>query len=392
MTANDRPLHIFIVATEESGDRLGAPLMREIAARAGRPVRFSGVGGETMIAHGLRTQFPIGELAIVGIDAVLAKLPKILRLIRETAAAAVAVKPDLLLIIDSPDFTHRVARKVRKAMPTLPIVDYVSPSVWAWRPGRAKAMRVYVDHLLALLPFEPQVHKNLGGPPCTYVGHPLAEAAVTLRPNAQELVRRDASPPLLLVLPGSRNSEVSRLAALFGEVARLAVERCGPLEIVVPTVLHVAERVRAAVAAWQVPARVTTDPQEKLAAFRSARAALAASGTVTLELAVAGVPTVLSYKISFLEEIVGHLFVGKRTIGLSNLVLGEVVMPEVLQHEATAENLTRALVPIIQSSAERQRQLDAFARLDDIMGIGRLTPSVRAAEIVLALASGQKPT
>jgi lipid-A-disaccharide synthase len=392
MTANDRPLHICIVATEESGDRLGAPLMREIAARAGRPVRFSGVGGEAMIAQGLRTQFPIGELAIVGIDAVLAKLPKILRLIRETAAAAVAAKPDLLLIIDSPDFTHRVARKVRKAMPTLPIVDYVSPSVWAWRPGRAKAMRVYVDHLLALLPFEPQVHKNLGGPPCTYVGHPLAEAAATLRSNAQELVRRDASPPLLLVLPGSRNSEVVRLAGLFGEVARLAVERCGPLEIVVPTVPHVTERVRAAVAAWQVPARVTTDPQEKLAAFRSARAALAASGTVTLELAVAGVPTVLSYKISFLEEIVGHLFVGKRTIGLSNLVLGEVVMPEVLQHEATAENLTRALVPIIQSSAERQRQLDAFARLDGIMGIGRLTPSVRAAEIVLALASGQKPT
>lgn len=392
MTAAQRPLHIFIVATEESGDRLGAPLMRAIAAKAGRPVKFSGVGGSGMIAEGLASQFPIEQLAIVGINEVLAKLLTILRLIRQTAAAVVAAKPDMLVIIDSPDFTHRVASKVRAAMPGLPVVDYVSPTVWAWRPGRAKKMRAYVDHLLALLPFEPEAHRKLGGPPCTYVGHPLVEIAGTLRSDAQARARRDGSPPLLLVLPGSRNSEVSRLLDPFGEAVRLTAERCGPLEVVVPTVPHVAGRVRAGVANWKVPVRVTLDPAEKLAAFRSARAALAASGTVTLELAVAGIPSVLSYKISFLEEIVGHLFVGKRTIGLSNLVLGEVVMPEVLQHDATPENLANALVPLMQDSPERERQLAAFATLDGIMGIGTLTPSNRAAEIVLAVAAGQKPT
>jgi lipid-A-disaccharide synthase len=396
MTGAAQPLHIFIVATEESGDKLGGALMQAIKARADRPVIFSGVGSTAMQAEGLSSQFPISELAIIGIDAVIAKLPTILRLIRETAAKAIAARPDMLVIIDSPDFTHRVARKVRAALPDLPIVDYVSPTVWAWRPGRARTMRAYVDHLLALLPFEPKVHQDLGGPPCTYVGHPLRDRLDELRPGAEDAARRNAKPPVLLVLPGSRTGEVTRLLAPFGETVRQTAAQCGPLDVVVPTVPHVAERVRAAVAGWGVPARVTLDPAEKALAFRTARAALAASGTVTLELAVAGIPTVVAYKISMLEEIIGHLFVRTPSIVLANLVLGENIMPEIVQRGLTPENLAAALVPLIEDTPARQRQMVAFGRIDAIMGIGRAPAGIQAADIVLALArsrnSNEKPT
>ncbi|HXE23622.1 MAG TPA: lipid-A-disaccharide synthase, partial [Roseiarcus sp.] len=183
------PLRVALVAGEHSGDQLGDKLMRALReARAG-DVAFSGVGGEAMEAEGLRSLFPISDIAVMGILPVLARLPTLIKRIRATAAAIVADKPDALVIIDSPDFTHRVARRVRAALPSLPIVDYVSPSVWAWRPGRAKAMRAYVDCVLALLPFEPEAYRRLGGPRCVYVGHPLIERLADLRPNEDEARR-----------------------------------------------------------------------------------------------------------------------------------------------------------------------------------------------------------
>jgi lipid-A-disaccharide synthase len=335
-----------------------------------------------MEGEGIRSLFPIGDLAIVGIDAVIAKLPMILRRIRETAAAVIAANPDALVIIDSPDFTHRVARKVRAAAPHIPIVDYVSPSVWAWRPGRAKAMRRYVDHVLALLPFEPAAHARLGGPPCTYVGHPVTEIAGRLRPDAQEQARRDGKPPTVLVLPGSRSGEVRRMLPVFGETVRLAA-KTSPLDIVLPTVPHLVQRITEATADWPNRPRIVVDQEAKWAAFRSARAALAASGTVTLELAVAGVPTIVSYRVSLLEEAVARLMIKTPTIVLANLVLGENVMPEILQRDATPERLVAELVSILEPSAQRQRQLAAFARFDDVMGIGREAPASLAADIVL---------
>src|SRR5208337_4793527 len=178
-------------------------------------VVFVGVGGEAMEAEGLKSLFPISDIAVMGILPVLARLPKLIARIRTTAEAIVATRPDALVIIDSPDFTHRVARRVRAALPELPIVDYVSPSVWAWRPGRAKAMRTYVDCVLALLPFEPEAYRRLNGPRCVYVGHPLIERLGTLRPNADEARRRAADPPLIVVLPGSRRSEIRRLTKVF---------------------------------------------------------------------------------------------------------------------------------------------------------------------------------
>src|SRR6266571_2109631 len=180
---------VFLIATEESGDRLGANLMKVLRQRLGDAVRFEGVGGRAMAREGLTSLFP-----------------KILRLIKQTAAAVTGASPDILVIIDSPDFTHRVAKRVRAGDPKIPIVDYVSPSVWAWRSGRARAMLSYVDHVLAVLPFEPEAYRRLRGPPCSYVGHPLTEQFATLRPGADEQQRREAPPPVLLVLPGSRRS------------------------------------------------------------------------------------------------------------------------------------------------------------------------------------------
>jgi lipid-A-disaccharide synthase len=379
-------LNIFIIAGEESGDRLGAPLMAAIEAAAGEAVTFAGTGGAAMAERGLRSLFPIDDLAINGFSAIPARLPLILRRIREAADAVVAARPDVLVIIDSPDFTHRVARRVRAAAPDIPIIDYVSPTVWAWRPGRAAAMRRYVDHVLALLPFEPDAHRRLGGPPCTYVGHPLTEAVATLRPNAEEAARREAAPPLILVLPGSRSGEVTRHLATFGAAVALLKERLGEAEIVLPAVPHLAERLRRETAAWSLKPRIVIEPEEKWAAFRQARAALAASGTVTLELGLAQVPTVVAYKVTLLEEMIARTFVKVKMIGLANIILGEKFMPELLQRAASPENLADALIEIVGETAQRRRQCEALALLDAVMEIGASAPSRRAAVIVLALA------
>jgi lipid-A-disaccharide synthase len=389
--AADDALNIFIIAGEESGDRLGAPLMAAIAAQAGRPVVFSGVGGHAMAAQGLASLVPIADLAINGFAAIPGRLPAILRHLRRTTRAVIAARPDALVIIDSPDFTHRVARRVRAAAPEIPIIDYVSPTVWAWRPGRAAAMRRYVDHVLAVLPFEPDAHRRLGGPPCTYVGHPLAEQVAMLRPDPHEAARRNADPPVVLVLPGSRRGEVRRHIAVFGAAMAAVQERIGAVEIVMPTVPHLADEVKRASRAWPAAPRIVVEAAEKWAAFRQARAALAASGTVTLELALAGVPTVIAYRVALFEELIARALVKTDTIGLANLILGEKIMPELLQRDAAAQNLADALVPLIGDTAERRRQCEGLARLDAVMEVGVAVPSARAAAIVLAMASRPGP-
>lgn len=379
--------HIFLVAGEDSGDRLGAALISAIKRRHPQ-ARFSGVGGAQMQAQGVASLFPLGDLALIGFASIPARLPKILARIRQTADAVVASKPDVLVIIDSPDFTHRVARRVRARDASVPIVDYVCPSVWAWRPGRARVMRAYVDHALALLPFEPAAMQRLGGPPTTYVGHPLSEHAADLRPNAEEARRRASDPPLLLVMPGSRASELRRLAATFGECVALTADRIGPFEVVVPAVPRLAGAVEEAVARWRVPARVVSDPAEKEAAFRTARAALTKSGTSTLELAIAGVPMVAAYKVPLFEAAIAWRLLQIQSIILANLVIGENIVPELIQYGMTPARLAEALIPLLSDTPARRRQVEAFARLDNIMEIGRAAPSERAASIVLNCALG----
>jgi lipid-A-disaccharide synthase len=379
----ERPRKIFLIATEPSGDHLGAALINELRGRLGERTQFVGIGGAEMAREGLASLFPIGDLAIVGFAGVAKQLPMLLRRIREAAAAVVQAKPDILVIIDSPDFNHRVARRVRKVAPSIPIVDYVSPTVWVWRPGRARAMTHYVEHVLAVLPFEPDVHRNLGGPPCTYIGHPLVERLDTLRPNAQEQERRSTPPPMLVLLPGSRRGEIRHHMPVFGETLAALQEQGIVVDPVLPTLPHLLGVVNEAVSQWPVRPRIVTGEAEKQAAFRNARAALAKSGTVTLELALAGVPMVTLYRGGVVEAWIARRVVRVSSIILANLVIGENVIPEFHQEECTARNLVPALLNVLNDTSQRQHQLDAFAKLDRIMDTGGRSPSQRAADVVL---------
>lgn len=380
---------IFLIATEESGDRLGASLMRELRARLGDGVRFEGVGGRAMAEAGLASRFPIEELSIVGLAAVAKQLRSILRRIRETADAVIAAKPDALIIIDSPDFTHRVAKRVRARAPQIPIIDYVSPQVWAWRPGRARTMRGYIDHVLAILPFEPEALRKLDGPPCTFVGHPLTEQIGSLRPNPVEQSRRDGSPPILLVLPGSRRSEIGHHMTVFGEtLAQLQAEGVS-FEAVLPTMPHLEGAIARGLESWPVRPRVVVGEEAKRAAFRVAHAAFAKSGTVTLELALAQVPMVTAYRAGAVEAWIVRRRITSSTVILANLVIGENVIPEFIQEDCTAAKLAPALRDVLTATPMRRQQQDAFARIDDIMSTGALSPSACAAEVVMALLRGR---
>jgi len=378
------PRKIFLIAAEESGDRLGAGLIEALRAKLGTNVEFAGVGGRHMAEQGLTSLFPIQELAIIGLAAIPRKLPMILSRIREATDAALKAKPDVLVIIDSPDFTQRVAKRARKRDPSIPIVNYVSPTVWVWRPHRARAMRAYVDRLMAVLPFEPEVHKRLGGPPCTYVGHPLLEHLELLRPNASEQQRREAMPPVLVLLPGSRSSEIARNMAVFGVTLKLLKAMGADFEPVLATTPHLQERVRAATVHWQVQPKIVVNDQDKLAAFRAARAALAKSGTVTLELALANVPMVAVYKVTPVEAFIARRVIKTSSIILPNIILGENVIPEFLQDDFIPEKLAPVLRDVLADTPVRQRQIGAFKKLEGIMSTGGKRPSERAAEVVIA--------
>jgi lipid-A-disaccharide synthase len=387
--ASPRPLSIYIIAAEESGDALGAALAQALTRCESLTPKLTGIGGRAMAVEGVVSSFPIDELSIFGFTAIPRRLPRILRRIREVADAVVASRPDALVIIDSPDFTHRVARRVRRRAAAIPILDYVSPSVWAWRPGRARAMRGYVDQVLAILPFEPAVHQRLGGPPCIYVGHPLVERLADLRPDVAEAERRLADPPVILLLPGSRLSEIRQHASIFGAAIELVAARFGSIELIMPAVPHLAGALRASIVDWVVQPRIVVEPAEKWAAFRRARAALAASGTVTLELALSGVPMVAAYRLQVIETVVALLIRLRSrlpSVILANLVIGENVVPEFLQGDCTPQNLADALLPLLSDTPQRRHQIARFGLLDDIMVSGGQAPSVKAASIVLDVA------
>ena len=386
-SAEGQDLRLFIVAGEHSGDALGAKLMAALNARRRGRVRYVGVGGTQMAEQGLVSQFPIEDVAVMGVGAILARLPKILRRVYGTAAAAVVADPDALVIIDSPEFTHPIAKRVRQRRPEIPIIDYVSPSVWAWRPGRARKMRGYVDHVLALLPFEPDAHLRLGGPPCIYVGHPLIErlawiGALDTAPLAERLALAPDT-PLLVVLPGSRRSEVSRLMQPFGEALSRLMERGRKFEVVIPAVESVRGLIEQHLPAWPKQPQLVFGEEDKFRAFKLARAALAASGTVTLELACAGTPMVVGYKVDALTATAVRPLITAPSAVLANLVLDEKAFPELIQEYCTPVNLASALAPILDEGPARARQLAALARIPQRMRLAKGTPSEAAADVVL---------
>jgi lipid-A-disaccharide synthase len=387
LSAAGEDLRLFLVAGEHSGDALGGRLMEALNRRRRGRIRYLGVGGPHMAAQGLVSQFPIEDVAVMGPGAILARLPAILKRISTTASAAVAAEPSAVVIIDSPEFTHPIARRIRRRQPSIPILDYVSPSVWAWRPGRARKMRRYVDHVLALWPFEPEAHRRLGGPSCSFVGHPLIErhpwiAGLDPAPLA-ELLGLSPSNPLLVVLPGSRTSEVSRLIRPFGEAIG-QLNRWGfRFDVVLPVVPSVRGLVERHLADWPVRPHIVEGEDDRFRAFKLARAALAASGTVTLELALAGTPTVVAYKVDRLIAPIVRRMIKAPSVVLPNLVLGENVFPEFIQEDASPENLADAVAPLLQDGTERAKQVAALASIPAALQVAGASPSEAAADIVL---------
>lgn len=377
-----------IIVGEESGDVLGAELIdaiRKIMPEA----KFVGVAGERMTARGMVSIFPISEVAVMGFSAVIARLPGIFRRIRQTVVEIVAAKPDILVIIDSPGFTHSVAKRIARQMPDLPIVDYVSPSVWAWRPWRARKMARFIDHVLALLPFEPEVHRNLGGPPCTYVGHPLVEKQSLL---LEEHGDRSGIgiPPVLLVLPGSRQSEISRLMEPFGDAVGRIKALFPDIEVILPAVAHLHGAIAERAENWPVRPTIISGEAEKYAAFRKADVALAASGTVTLELALAEVPMVIAYRVEWIGGVFRRLLM-VQSIVLANLIIGENVVPEFLNEQSDPDTLAAHVIRLLKPGGDRQRQLEAFRLLKDKMRLPEgLAPSEKAARIVVDLMQAGK--
>ena len=378
-----RPLKIALVVGEHSGDQLGFKLMQALRAEVGGEVEFVGVAGPAMTREGMQSLFSLEDIAVMGFAAVIARFRTIYKRAWQVIDAITIDPPDALVIIDSPDFTHAVAKRVRKKLPALPIINYVSPSVWAWRPGRARKMRAYVDHVLALLPFEPAAYQRLHGPPCSYVGHPLMERLDQLRPNAEEQAARSDEKPLLLVLPGSRSSEVARLTDIFGGTLQRLATMIGPFDVVLPTVPRHLERLREATASWPQKPGIVSDEAEKFAAFRRAKGALAASGTVTLELALSQVPMIGAYRFPAVEAFLAKRLIKSAHFLLPNLILERRAIPELFQEAVTPDNLAAIFAPLMGNTPERAAQMAAFDELDRRMQVVGETPSQRAARIVL---------
>lgn len=387
-----KTVKIGLVVGEESGDFLGGALMQSLKAMVADDTRieFVGVGGRRMAGEGLDSLFDIADTSVMGLSAVLARLPLIVKRVYQTVDALVAADPDVIVIIDSPDFTHSVAKRVRKKAPHIPIVGYVSPSVWVWRPERARKMSAYVDQLLALLPFEPEVHQRLGGPRTHYVGHPLIERLDELRPHEGErsdLSQTDA--PVLVVLPGSRGSEVERLLDVFGQTVARLHDAYPHLEVLLPAVPHLAKRIEEGVESWPVKPTLVHGEEGKHEAFRRAHAALAASGTVTLQLAISGVPMAVAYKVDWFFRRLKDLnrivkIVQVTSMVLPNIILGRNVIPEFLDDEVTPEQMSSELLDLLRPGAARDAQIEAFGELDQIMALpDGQSQSEAAARVVL---------
>ena len=374
---------IFVVSGEVSGDNLAGRLMAALKAQTGGNVRFAGVGGPQSAAQGLESLFPIHDLSVMGLAEVLPHLPRLIKRLNQTAAAVRELKPDVIVTVDSPGFCLRLAHKLRGS--GIPIVHYVAPQLWAWRPGRARELAQRVDHLMALLPFEVPFFANCGIP-CTYVGHSAIESGAT-RGDGQAFRSRHglaADVPVLCVLPGSRSGEVRRILPVFGEALLLLKETFPNLRVVIPMAPSIAEEVRARTAEWPLPAIYVTDADERFDAFAASDAAMTKSGTVTLELALAQVPMVVGYRVSALTGfLVRRMGINVEHASLVNLLVGHAVVPELMQEDFTPDKVAGAVAELLRSEAAREAQRKGFREVVAILGEADPAPSARAAKVVL---------
>jgi len=381
--AGQGPL-IFLMAGEPSGDVLGARLMAALKAETGGRVRFAGIGGERMVAEGLDSLFPLEELTLFGLAELLPKLPNLIRRLSQTTRAILDMQPDAVVGIDAPDFCFRVGKRLRRAGATTTLIHFVAPTVWAWRPKRAKKIAAFLDHLLVLLPFEPPYFEK-EGLGCTFVGHPVIEGGAGKGDGPGFRARSGiaSGAPLLCVLPGSRRSEVSVLLPDFKATLAALLPRHPGLHVVVPTVPQVEALVRTAVADWPVPVQVVTGDRDKYDAFAASNAALAASGTVALELALARLPAVIAYRIHPLTYRLYRRLIRVNYVNLVNIMLDRPLVPELLQQDCTPVKLAQAVDRVLSDPAEAARQREGVDTVAQWLGEGGPPPSVRAARAVL---------
>lgn len=375
-----RPPSIFIIAGEPSGDALGARLISALRDLTGGKIELHGVGGELMRDQGLESLFPMEELSVMGIAEILPHLPKLLRRIKETAAAVDQAAPDILVTIDSPDFTRRVARRVTNR--DIPRVHYVAPTVWAWRPWRAKGFAKDFTHLLALLPFEPPWFERVGLS-CDFVGHPVIETGADSGDGPAFRTRHGiaADAPVICVLPGSRRGEVARLGGDFGSALALLAARHPGLRLVVPTIEALEPTVRELAAGWPGAPVVLQGAAERYDAMAAANAALAASGTVALELALARVPTVIAYRVAPLTHFIVRRLLSIEFGNLINIIEDREIVPELIQGDCRPDRLAEALERML--GPEGASQVEAVQPALMQLGQGGETPSYRAARAVL---------
>ncbi len=377
-------LNLMLVCGEPSGDALGAQLMAGLKQLAGDRVHFTGVGGLAMAREGLSSLYPLDDTAVMGLREVVPAIPAILGRVKQAVDFAVGTKPDVVVVIDSPDFTHRVARAIKKRDPSIRTVDYVAPQVWASRAYRAKAMAQYFDLVLALFPFEVAFFEKYGLR-AAFVGHPVIERAAKVTGGAALRARLGIAhgAPLLAVLPGSRTSEIRFILPVFRQAVEILACKIPGLVTVLPTVPHVAQRVRAASEGWPTPLHILEGEADKYAAFDAADVALAASGTVTAELALAHTPMVVGYKLGGLTFFLSKFLMTVTHITLINILLGREAVPEFLQSRATPENLAAAVEHLFRDEAACGAQIEAMKEFGHLLGEGDEAPSLRAARTLL---------
>ena len=384
-----RPLHVMVVAGEPSGDSLGGPLMAALDDLTGGAVRFSGVGGPQMEAQGLEPLFPMSDLSLMGLAEVVPRIPVLRRRLREAEDHALASQPDAVLTIDSPGFNFRLGRKLRHQ--GSPLIHYVAPQVWAWRPKRAEEIAQFLDHLLVLFPFEPPYFQAVHLP-TTFVGHPVVNAGLGSGdgPGFRARHKIAKTDTVLAVFPGSRGSEVGRLLSRFGATLKPVFDAVPNLHAVVPTVPEMAERIIAASALWPVPATVVSGITDKTDALAASDGALAASGTVTLELALARVPAVIAYRLHPLTALVARRRMKSKFASMVNVMLDRMVEPELLQGDCRPSRLAPEVVRILTDDQARADQLEAGAIVNAALTPKAGEPSATAAAAVLDIISKRR--
>jgi lipid-A-disaccharide synthase len=382
---------IFFVTGEPSGDALGGALIAALQQRTAGKLRVAGIGGERMREQGLDSLVPIEDLAVGGVAEVLPRAPVILRRVRETVASIRALRPDAVVTIDSSGFSWRVAHGLRRCGETLPLIHYVAPMVWAWRGGRARRMARWYDHLMTLLPFEPPYFERVGLS-CCFVGHPVLESGADHGEGGRFRAKYGLSDHdlLITVLPGSRGGEVRRLLPIFGSTMHNLAEMVGPLRVVVPTVANVATSVAEAVRAWPGDPILVLQPRDKYDAFAASHAALAASGSVALELALARLPMVVGYRLNPLTEVLLKRILKVRQVNLVNLLLEKVLVTELLGPGCTPERLAASLTQLIRDKRVRATHQQGYDEAVQRLVSNGVPPSLRAADQILELVAARR--